>query len=291
MEQKRASGTAWLIAASLVFMHEHAEFADLVSAKSAELCRHFLQGYSQNSEVFWQIARQRWFFHLASVIERLTIPGILRHYALRKKCLSRLVRDAIADGINQVVILGAGFDALGLELHEEFKKTQFWEIDHPATQRYKAHAADINTLRFHFVPADLQSSKVDSAPLVDFNPIKRTMWIAEGVLMYLPVRAVKEQFETIGRLSAPGSRFAFTFMEPQRDGRIRFRGQTRLVDWWLRRRGEPFSWGINRREIAQFISPWQTQRIIDDADLRELGSLAPNIPLAAGELICLAEPF
>jgi len=291
VEQKRASGTAWLIAASLVFMHEHAEFAHLVSEKSAELCRHFLQGYSQKSEVFWQIARQRWFFHLASVIERLTIPGILRHYALRKKCFSRLVREAIADGINQVVILGAGFDVLGLELHEEFKNTQFWEIDHPATQRYKARGVDINALRFHFVPADLQGSKVDSALLVDFNPVERTMWIAEGVLMYLPPRVVKEQFETIGRLSAPGSRFAFTFMEPQHDGPIRFRGQTRLVDWWLKRRGEPFSWGINRREIAQFISPWQTQRIIDDADLRELGSLAPNIPLAAGELICLAESF
>jgi methyltransferase (TIGR00027 family) len=289
VEQERASGTASLIAASLVFMHEHAEFGDLVSGESAQWCRRFLDSYSQRSELFWNIARQRWFFYLVSAIERLTIPGILRHYALRKRCLSRLVREAITQRIHQVVVLGAGFDPLAVKLCQEFKNARFWEVDHPATQRYKARVIDMNAMRFHFVSVDLQNAKIDVPLLFDFNAFEHTIWIAEGLLMYLPAPVVKEHFARIARLSAVGSRFAFTFMEPQSNGRIQFRKQTPLVDWWLRRGGEPFSWGISRHDIAQFIYPWRRRHIFDDTELRQLGSLAPDVPLAAGELICLAE--
>lgn len=271
-------------------MHSHAEFAHLVSARSAELCRRFLNSYSRRSAAFSKIARRRWFFHVALMIERFTIPGILRHYALRKKCLAELVRAGLSDGIDQVVVLGAGFDPLGLELYDEFEDVQFWEIDRPATQQHKAREIrDIDPLRFHFVAADLQSSKIDAALLADFNLAKRTIWIAEGLLMYLSGDVVAQQFEAIGRLSGPGSRFAFTFMERQSNGRIRFRTQTKLVDWWLERCDESFSWGVNRRELPEFIHPWRIVRIFNDTDLRELGSLSPHISLAAGELICLTE--
>jgi methyltransferase (TIGR00027 family) len=289
LEQKGASSTARLIAASLVFMHEHVEFAQSVSAESAELSRHFLRNSSESSRLFLNVARRRWFYHLASIIEQLTIPGILRHYGLRKKFLSSVVREARADGIKQMVVLGAGFDPLALELHRQFEDVHFWEIDHPATQQDKTRGVDFNVRRLHFVPADLQHAKIDAALLVDFNPAERSIWIAEGVLMYLPAQIVKEQFQAIRNLSAPGSRFAFTFMEPQRDGRIRFRKQTRLVDWWLKARGEQFCWGINREELAGFILPWRPVRIVDDAGLRDISALPPDIDLAAGELICLAE--
>ena len=270
-------------------MHEHAEFAGLVSAESAQLCRLFLNNYSEKFALFCKFARQRWFFHLAAAIDRLTIPGILRHYALRKKCLSEIVREAFGQGVRQLVVLGAGFDPLALELCREFKNARFWEIDHPATQRYKARAVRVDPRNFHFVALDLQNSRLDASLLVDFDAGEPTVWIAEGLLMYLSAPLVKEQFESIAMLSAPRSRFAFTFMEGQRNGRIQFRKQSRLVDWWLRRRGEPFSWGIKRDQIRQFVRPWRELKIFDDTDLRKLGSLAPDVPLTTGELICLTE--
>ena len=75
-------------------------------------------------------------------------PGILLHYALRKKCTRELVRLAFANGIAQVVILGAGFDPLSPELQGEFPTARFWEIDHPATPRpdlpdFLAQATDL----------------------------------------------------------------------------------------------------------------------------------------------------
>jgi methyltransferase (TIGR00027 family) len=288
VKDKHVSGTARLIAASLVLEHEHAEFNGLVSAEKARFCRQFLLNYSERWGIFLHLARQRWFFRLASLLKRLTIPGILRHYTLRKRCIPGIVRHAVTDGVCQVAILGVGFDPLGLELLREFESVRIWEIDHPATQHYKMAETEVDSGRLHFVPINLQTGKIDAARFTDFNSAERTIWIAEGVLMYLHAAVVKEQFGSIATLSPPGSRFIFTFIEPRSDGRIRFDNQSRMVDWWLQQQGEPFAWGSSRQDLEEFSRPWRPERIFDDHDLRELASLPAHIPLATGELICLA---
>jgi len=222
----------------------------------------------------------------------MTIPGILLHYALRKKCINELVRSALGDGVAQVVILGAGFDPLSTEFQLEFPTARFWEIDHPATQHHKVRAcSEIGIERVHFVAVDLSAAGLDSEALVSsgFDSAKRTFWIAEGLLMYFPAEIVSSLIRTLSSLSAPGSQLAFTFMEKQRDGHIRFDSQTRLVDSWLRTRGEPFLWGTTRGELAESIQPWRVIRFFDHNDLQKMGSELADEVIAKGEVICLAE--
>jgi O-methyltransferase involved in polyketide biosynthesis len=107
--------------------------------------------------------------------------------------------------------------------------------------------------------------------------------------MYLPAETVSTLMRTLGSLSAPGSQLVFTFMEKQRDGRIRFDSQTKLVDWWLRGRGEPFVWGTTRSELADLARPWRVVRFFDRGDLRELASGLTAESIAKGEVICLAD--
>jgi methyltransferase (TIGR00027 family) len=222
----------------------------------------------------------------------MTILGILLHYALRKKCISELLRSALANGVAQVVILGAGFDPLSSELQREFPTARFWEIDHPATQRHKVRACSgIGIERVHFVAVDLSAAGLDREALIssEFDPVKRTFWIAEGLLMYFPAEIVSSLLKTLSSLSAPESQLAFTFMEKQRDGHIRFDSQTKLVTWWLRTRGEPFLWGTTRSELAEFVRPWRVIRFFDHGDLREMDSGLTDEVIAKGEVICLAE--
>jgi methyltransferase (TIGR00027 family) len=221
----------------------------------------------------------------------MTIPGILLHYALRKKCITELARSALANAVAQVVVLGAGFDSLSSELRREFPTAQFWEIDHPATQRHKVRAcSEIGIERVHFVAIDLSAAGIDRDALINsgFDPTKRTFWIAEGLLMYFPAETVSSLMRTLSTLSSPDSELAFTFMEKQGDGRIRFESQTKLVDSWLRRRGEPFLWGTTRSELADIVSPWRVIRIFDHKDLRQLHSDCADEVIAKGEVICLA---
>ena len=90
-------------------------------------------------------------------------------------------------------------------------------------------------------------------------------------------------------MSAPGSQFAFTFMEKLADGRIHFDPQSKLVDWWLSRRGEPFLWGTTRSDLVDFVRPWRVIRFFDHNDLRKITSGVAEQHIAKGEVICLAE--
>jgi methyltransferase (TIGR00027 family) len=291
VQHEQASRTALLIAASLVLLHHDPKHSRLVSKTSADLCAFVLETHSAQTRLFLKIARQSWFRPIARLVERITIPGILLHYALRKKCIGGLVSSALANGIAQVVILGAGFDPLSSELQREFPTIEFWEIDHPATQRHKVRAcSEIGIERVHFVAVDLSVAGLDAEALIGsgFDPAKPTFWIAEGLLMYFPADIVSSLIRTLSTLSASGSELAFTFMEKQGDGRIRFDSQTKLVDLWLGRRGEPFLWGTTRRELGEFIQPWRVIRFFDHNDLRKMESELTDEVIAKGEVICLA---
>jgi methyltransferase (TIGR00027 family) len=292
VQQEQASRTALLIAASLVLLRQDARYSRLVSQSSADLCAYVLENHSSRTRLFAKILRQNWFRPIEKFIEGITIPGILLHYALRKKCIRELARSALSNGVAQVVVLGAGFDSLSSELQREFPTAQFWEIDHPATQRYKIRACSENGIeQLHFVGIDLSLTTFDKEVLMSsgFDPAKRTFWIAEGLLMYFPANTVSCLMKTMSGLSAPESQLAFTFMEKQQDGHIRFDSQTKLVDSWLRRRGEPFLWETPRNELAEFIRPWRLSRFFDHNQLRDLEPELADEPIARGEVICLAE--
>lgn len=276
----------------MAVIDEHQEYAGARSGISGTFCARVLEAHSAGTRLFLRLAHRPGFLRVVKFIEGNTVPGILRHYALRKKCLALLAREALHDAVTQIVVLGAGFDPLALALHREFLAARFWEIDHPATQRLKTEAArDVDATRFHFIAADLAAGPIDMASLhkTGFDSARKTLWIAEGLFMYFPEAVVANLLNSAAGLSAGGSRFAFTFMEPRRDGKIRFHEQTRVVDAWLSWRGEPFVWGLERSQIAQLAQPWKVMRVFDENDLRGLDSSPGDFPLAAGELICLAE--
>jgi methyltransferase (TIGR00027 family) len=292
VQHEQASRTALLIAASLVLLHHDPRYARLISQTSADLCAHALEKHSSRTRLFSKIVRQSWFRPIAKLIERITIPGILLHYALRKKCIRGLARLTLSNGLAQVVMLGAGFDSLSSELQAEFSSALFWEIDHPATQRHKVRAcSEIGIERVQFVAVDLSAAGLDRETLISsgFDAAKRTFWIAEGLLMYFPADVVSSLMTTLSRLSAPGSQLVFTFMEKQPDGHIQFDSQTKLVTRWLRTRGEPFLWGTSRSDLAEFIRPWRVIKFFDHNSLRDLEPELTDKVIARGEVICLAE--
>ena len=177
MQHEQASRTALLIAASLVLLHHDAKYSRLVSKTSADLCAYVLEKHSSRTRLFSKTVRQCWFRPIARLIERITIPGILLHYALRKKCIRELVRSALANGIAQVVILGAGFDPLSSELQGEFPTARFWEIDHPATPR-----------------PDLPNFLAQATDLLRSNPT---------TVIYGTVRLIEKVLSAIQRISGP----------------------------------------------------------------------------------------
>src|SRR4051812_1883599 len=234
MRPDKPSATAYLIARSTYFLSRDKSLGDLVPERSAELSLRFIQSRRPSGRKLERLINSKYFRLVTLVLERMTIPGIKLHYALRKRYLEEVARDALQNGISQVVVVGAGFDTLALRLHESFPGTEFFEVDHPATQREKRRIAEKDQpLRsnLHFVALDLARRSLEDCLVAHtrYHSSADTLFIAEGLLMYLAPAEVDLLLQTVRR-SGLKSRIAFTFMETQKDGRVGFRQSSRLVD-------------------------------------------------------------
>ena len=295
MREDRPSSTATLIAAATVFLARDARVPDLVPPGAAEWCARCLEALSGLKTVE-RLSHPglRWAARLA---ERATVPGLLLHFMLRKRWIEEGVRAALAEGCGQVVVVGAGFDTLALRLSREFPGATFIEIDHPATQRYKRLAGEGAgaAANLHFIAADLSLVRLqDALSGGAYRPEALSVFIIEGLLMYLTVAEVGGVFTALRELQRAGGRVVFTVMEPAPDGRPAFHNATPLVTRLLSRWSEPFKSALSRDDAARFLERFgfRTRALAAAETLRET-YLAPsgrgNLTLARGEMIVLAE--
>ncbi len=150
---------------------------------------------------------------LREVARRLSL-GLVDHVALRTLAIDSAVRDAVAAGARQCVLLGAGLDARAHRL-DLSPRPSFFEVDHPATQAAKraALAGRGDTAEVTFVPVDFARDDLETC-LGDagFDPGTPSVFVLEGVTMYLPHEATQATLGAVARLGAPGSRLAMTYL-------------------------------------------------------------------------------
>ena len=158
MKRDRASATAEVIAASTLLLDTEPSTASLIAPGAAPLCEVLLSDGARGRFLRWS-ARNKWMRPLWRHLERVTLPGITRHYWLRKQWIEARVRTQIAGGVRRVVVLGAGLDTLALRLAPLWPDVDWIEVDHPATQAMKQRALDRAGIKvpptLRFVAADL----------------------------------------------------------------------------------------------------------------------------------------
>lgn len=292
MREYQPSATARLVALGVVYVARDPRWRHLVSPEAATLSARLLQS-AVGSRLLLAATDQPASRAAIAFMEQLILPGILLHYALRKRRLEGITREVIAAGVRQVIVLGAGLDTLALRLHREFPETVFIESDHPATQRFKRRALSAAGIplaeNLRFYAADLADGAWARTLPLDLQA--RSLFLAEGLLMYLSVPQVEGVFRAVSDRSAPGSRFAFTFLEPQVSGQPDFAHSTRAANLWLRLRGEPFRWGTARETLPAFLAEYRfnVERIDTPDHLRRRFGVPPgeDEPIN-GDLICVA---
>ncbi|WP_437807614.1 class I SAM-dependent methyltransferase [Sorangium sp. So ce1078] len=155
----------------------------------------------------------------------LAVLGLNYHVALRTRAIDDALREAVARGTSQLVVLGAGLDSRAMRL-PELAGVQVFEVDHPSTQRYKierlaslarsdgggATAPALKAGGLARVPVDFERDRLDEALLsAGFRPSEPAFWIWEGVAVYLTREAIEATLRLTAALSAPGSRIALTY--------------------------------------------------------------------------------
>lgn len=161
---------------------------------------------------------------------------------------------AVAKGIAQYVLIGAGFDSFALRLPAFAANLKIFEIDFPATQGLKLQRIRECALSLpdsvHFIAADLSQESVQQALARSaYRSDRLTFFSWLGVTMYLTREANFATFKSIAACAPAGSELVFTYF----DERLfhlpseSFREMERRVASI----GEPFLSGFNPAMLAQ----------------------------------------
>lgn len=184
---------------------------------------------------------------------------------------------ALDDGITQVVAVGAGYDTRAWRFARA--GVTFYEVDHPVTQADKRRRAPAGPGPV-WVESDLATATAaDALRAHGWDPDRPTLFVLEGLTMYLPEGRLREQLAALADASAPGSRLSTDFSPPPDAGTAADRRLMRAQRLFRSGSGESLRFTTDRPGARAMVESagWEIDRV---AGLRDL---APDlIPAHAG---------
>jgi len=185
-------------------------------------------------------------------------PGTQNSIVARVRYFDDYLQDSMAEGIKQLVILGAGYDTRAYRIEGLKEKVKVFEVDYPIIQKVKMEKIKeiFGSLPGHvvFVNADVGSEELFKSLLEQgYNPSERTLFIMEGLIYYIPPEGVENLLSSIVQNSGPGSRIIFDyFPQSMVDGTCELEVGN-LIHERVKQSGEPFKFGITDGTIEEFL--------------------------------------
>ncbi len=189
------------------------------------------------------------------------MPGVNGAIMARVRFIDEYAKTMMADGLEQLVILGAGFDSRAYRFEGLKEGVRVFEVDHPATQEVKVERVRkiFGSLPGHveYVPIILDEERLEDALLANgYTPGLKTLFILEGLIMYLPQRAVDDIMAFVAGHSGPGSSVVFDYFTTSVvDGTCPLQ-EAKVLRQFVAREGAPLLFGIREGEggIEEFFS-------------------------------------
>lgn len=189
--------------------------------------------------------------HIHAEIERYQsgpARALRSHVLLRSRFAEDCLCDAVARGVRQYLLLGAGFDTFAYRQPEWAREIRIVEIDQPASQAAKramlAKAGIDMPSNVAFADVDFERETLADGLRRCGVPFDRpTFFSWLGVTMYLTRDAIDATLATAASFPA-GSEIALTFAQPPADGE----GTSALADR-AAEVGEPWISYFTREDI------------------------------------------
>jgi methyltransferase (TIGR00027 family) len=214
--------------------------------------------------------------------------GGLTFIVCRCRYIDDYLQECLKSGVTQLVILGAGLDSRAYrnELHQGVVRV--FEVDHPATQvskieKVKKVFGEIPSY-VTYVPVDFIDETLDKLLIYGFDRSLKTLFIWEGVTLYLNIESVDTTLAWVHENSAPGSTIIFDYQEMSgRQADIRrdylYKIVSRLSD-------EKDVFGFERGQIKDYLAQKGFTCVVDaSADqLTHLYCTGPNRSRKVGRI-------
>jgi methyltransferase (TIGR00027 family) len=228
----------------------------------------------------------------SGIYDRFFAPGVgaIEFITARERYIDVFLKACLSEGLDQVVILGAGFDTRAYRV-ARIEQTRVFEVDHPTTQEVKLKRLKkvIDPLPDHvtFIPVDVDTDTLAERLLASsYNEQGKTLFIWQGLTMYLTPKGIDSSLAFITNHSGPDSAVIFDYFynETLRDMRMK---TTRRI---TRAIGERLIFGIDEGQVEPFLTR-RGFRDVRNADAEELTRLYftdPNAGRAIGTGVAIA---
>lgn len=188
----------------------------------------------------------------------LQMPDVHAFVVLRVRFVDDIVHAALCDGIDQIVVLGTGFDTISTRCSDA--PVTVFEIDAPSTLTAKR---DLNArtpttqkaAKVVWVPCDFEYDRLSTLLLEGgYDRTRPSVVVWMGVTMFLTHEAISSTLADLSGLCAPTSRLIFDYVDPDViTGESRWPG-ARRVGRAVARRGEPYRTGFTSDDAEQLIA-------------------------------------
>jgi len=162
-----------------------------------------------------------WMYHLLGFFIKIGYaelrgPGVNGYLIARERYIDDVLRDFLNEGLQQLVILGAGYDSRAYRFDLPGRVKTF-EVDHPVTQADKLVRVQnvFGKIPEHvrYVPVDFNSQTLPERLLFfGYDPGLISLFIWQGVTMYLTPMGVDTTLAFIVENAAPGSGIVFDYV-------------------------------------------------------------------------------
>jgi len=219
------------------------------------------------------------------------VPGWSTVIRTRVRYFDDTVIAATENGCEQLVILGAGYDTRAYRL-EELKKMTVFEVDRSRMLHAKTGIIRkiFRSLPGHvqYVPADLSTGDPwQGLHAAGYSADKKTLFVLEGLVMYLPRKTVLNLLTFISSHTGPGSTVLFDYVPGFVVEGTSGREDARIIMAYTRKSGEPFLTGFDDGEVKTILTHhgFADVKVVTGEDLRPLYLHGKNAGISISDLM------
>lgn len=191
----------------------------------------------------------------------VTPKGIYEYTIARTRYIDAVFKETLAEGFEQILIFGAGFDTKALRFQTEAGNTKIFELDVPITQEAKL---DQYAKRGLSIPANVEFISIDfdkeslseKLEQAGFGRGGRSLFVLEGLLMYLQPESVDETFKVIEEFAGEGSEVVFDYVRASVLRQVGSYYGEREIAKTVAKAGERWYFGIEEGELEPFLKKY-----------------------------------
>ena len=192
-------------------------------------------------------------------MSKVAPSGIYEYVIARTKLFDEIFLEGLAKRVYQIVILGAGMDTRAIRFMSKNQGTRIIELDIAKTQQPKIEILNRKQVE---LPKELVFASIDfnrqslSDVLMNagYQKDQQSLFLWEGVTMYLNSDAVDGTLTFIRESSQKGSRVAFDYIfKSVLRQENKYYGEREIFDR-VSRAGEGWTFGIEEGGIGKFLT-------------------------------------